>query len=121
MNFNGGSGNTATESDTYNVTPFACTIKKLTLSFAIAPGAGNNRSITLRKAGASQALTATISETATTATDNTNTVDLVADDLVNYVTTPVSSPTAPTQTRAGAVVFIAVSVAATMRMIYRKN
>ena len=110
-NFNGASSNSQSlDSQTYNIVPFACDVKKLTVSVFAAPGAGNTRETVLRKNGSSTALTATLGAADLTKQDNVNVVTLAADDLVNWMTTPVSNPSAPTRYRMGAVVYIAPAV-----------
>ena len=63
---------TATEERAYCFTPSAVTFKKLKVALSVAPGAGNSYIFTLRKNGADQAVTCTISGTATSCQDDTN-------------------------------------------------
>jgi len=58
------------------------TASKLFVNLTVAPGAGKSRTITLRKSGASQTLTCTVSAAATTCNDTTHSVSFVNGDRI---------------------------------------
>lgn len=99
--------NEATESDAYSIAPIAFTWKKLYLDYNTAPGAGNSRAFYGRINAATTTLTADVTGTNTTANDTTNSDAVAAGDLMNWVTTPVSTPDAPVLMRVSAVMYIA--------------
>ncbi|MES2995125.1 MAG: hypothetical protein V4681_03785 [Patescibacteria group bacterium] len=99
--------NASSEAITQAVAPIAFTWKKLYLDYDTAPGAGNSRSFTARIGGVSQSLTANVTDTNTTANNTSNQVAVAVGDLINWVTTPVSAPTAPARMAVGAVMYIA--------------
>lgn len=114
----------STESNVYNVLPVAAVAKNLLTNFETAPASGKNRSSTLRVNGADSALTNTISDTATTASDTTHSVSLADNDLIDIKSTASANfPTAPGIMSFGMTLYIAEEAAgpATLRMIYRKN
>lgn len=91
-----GNGNaTATEAAFYAVAPMALTLRKLRADVTTDPGSGKSRAFTVRKGGVSQALTCTIADTNVTASDTSNTVSVSAGDLLNFLTVPTNTPTAP--------------------------
>lgn len=73
----------------------ACTLKKLYVVLAGAPGAGKSYTFTLRKPGNGQAdgnLTVTIADTDTTGSDTSHTDDVSDDDYVDLACEPSNSP-----------------------------
>ena len=99
--------NQATESTTYSIAPIAFTWKDLYIDFNVAPGAGKSRSMVSRIGGASQTLTAVVSDTATTANDTANDVSVAAGDLMDWMTVPTGTPDLQVATRVSAVMYIA--------------
>lgn len=76
------------------------TYKAIYIKLRTAPGAGKNRSFTLNKAGVGTALTATVSDTATTANLTGQSVSLADGDLISLATVPSGTP-ASTATKIG--------------------
>lgn len=72
------------------------TFRNLSVTLNGTPGAGNNYAFTLRKNGADQSVTTTISDSATTGTDFSNSFTVVAGDLVCIKVIATSTPTART-------------------------
>ena len=70
----------------------AGTIKNLYVKLTTAPGAGTSRKFEVYKGGSATALTVTISGTATTGNDTSNSFTVVADDNLVVVETPTTSP-----------------------------
>lgn len=62
----------------------------------VAPGVGDSRTVTLEEAGASQALTDTITGAATTGNDTTNYVEVAAGNYLNWELVEVNAPAAST-------------------------
>ena len=71
-----------TEASVSFAIPFACTLSKMYISTELAPGAGKSWAFTARKNAVDTALTATVSESAVTANDSSNSAAYVAGDLV---------------------------------------
>lgn len=69
------------------------TLKSLYIRLSASPGAGKSRVFTVYKNGVSAGLTCTISDTATSANDTTNTVSVVAGDVILIENNPSGSPT----------------------------
>lgn len=84
----------STESDVSVVMPTAGTFKNMYAWTTAAPTAGKSYTVTFRKNGADQSLTTSISGTNTTNHDTTNSVSVVAGDVVSVSWTPVGTPTA---------------------------
>lgn len=97
-----------TEGDVQQYYP-AGTLKKLRLDFTTAPGAGKSRAVMTRNGAANTALTATVADANTTASDTSNTVSVALLDLVNFTTTPSGTPAAPNGFRVS-MVFVEPSV-----------
>lgn len=85
---------------------FACVVKNLYVKCQTAPGAGETVAYTLFKNGVGQTLTATISDTNTTASDTTNTVTFAAGDLMSLRIVNSASSAATTAHHAGMEVLI---------------
>lgn len=77
--------------------PSAGKLKHLRIASLAAPGSGKSFTVTMRLGGASQSLTATISDAALYAEDLTHEVSCSLGDLVNWMTVPSGSP--PDETR----------------------
>ncbi len=75
------------------IVPTGGVLKNLYLKSRVAPGAGTSWAVTLMLNGASQSLTATIADVATTANDTTNTVTVAAGDLISLQIVATGSPT----------------------------
>lgn len=84
----------ATEADVAVVSPLATTAEALFCQASAAPGAGESWTLTLRVAGASSALTCSISEAGTTCSDTANTATLAAADLLSIQATASTAPAA---------------------------
>lgn len=102
----GGNTPTGTEGLTNSIAPTAFTWKKLYFDVTTAPGSGNSRGIYGRLNAATTTLTTSVSDTNTTNSDTTNEVSVAAGDLINWVTEPISLPTAPTTFRISGVMYI---------------
>ncbi|WP_337186571.1 hypothetical protein [Phenylobacterium sp.] len=83
-----------TEADAQGVAPIAFTARALRARTVTAPGSGKSWTYALRKSGASQDLTCTIADAATSAADATHSVAVAEDDLVNILIAPTATPTA---------------------------
>lgn len=109
-------GNTSTgqttESDAYNVAPVAFTVRKMQARLSTAPGAGKSRAFTSRKNGGSEALTCTVADAATTASDTSNSFSVAAGDLLTRMQVPTGTPTAVSSATVGTVAYIAPAAAA---------
>ena len=68
------------------------TISNLRMVLSAAPGAGKTWTFAVRKNGVDTALTVAITGTATTGSDTTNPVTVVAGDVVSFHATPTSNP-----------------------------
>ena len=88
----GGAAWTATESDRYQVVPTSGTLKNLYIRLSGNVAAGATVTFTVRKNGAAQALTTTISAGASTGSDLTHVVDLAAGDYITLNTTFTGAP-----------------------------
>jgi len=99
-------GGIATESDTYNIAPFAFTAKKLRAETTTAPGVGTYRDYFLRNAGASTAVTCRVDGTVTKSTDDPSEAAVAAADLIDVMTTPVGTPAGTNTSRASLVMYI---------------
>lgn len=88
----------ATEINVSQVIPHALTIDRLFVKVAVAPGAGGSGkqyAATLMVNGVASALTCTILETATSGSDVSHSVNVVAGDLVSLRWVPTGTPAAP--------------------------
>lgn len=109
-NARGNAASQATESNTYNIVPFACTIKKQYLHVGTGPGGVvRTRSVWLRQGtvGGSQAdttLTSVVTDTATDANDTTHTVSGAVGDLLDIRTNSTISATIPVTMTVGMVI-----------------
>lgn len=83
-----------TETDAREVIPTSGTIKRLSMELETAPGSGKSRTYTLYKNGVATALTFTISGTATTGSDLSNTVSVSPGDEISLECTGSSTPAA---------------------------
>lgn len=117
-NANGAAGNQSTETNTYNIVPYACAIKKMYLHVTTGPGGGTRTRSTWLRAGtvggsqADQTLTAVLTDTATDANDTTHSYNASVGDLIDIRTNSSASATAPTQMTVGMVAYIAPAAAA---------
>lgn len=84
----------ATEADAQGVAPVAFTMKKLRVRVNTAPTSGKSWAFTGRKAGASQSLTTTIADSATTGSDASNSFSVAAGDVLGTLIVPTSTPAA---------------------------
>ena len=80
------------EAKTTGVVPHGGTIKRLYVNLKTAPGSGKSRTLTLRKNGSDQTTTTTISDTATTGNDTSNSFAVTAGDRINIHGTDASNP-----------------------------
>lgn len=78
--------------DSQALFPTPGTLKKFYVEISVAPGDGNSRTFTIRKNGVNTDLAVTISGGATTGNNTADTVDIVAGDKVNIVSTVSGSP-----------------------------
>lgn len=76
--------NTTTEANAQEIISGSGTMSDLFVELTTAPGVGNTVTITLMLNGVASALTCTVSGTATTASDTTNTVTVSAGDKISY-------------------------------------
>lgn len=79
--------------------PTGFTVKKLTIFLGSAPGtaaSGKSRTFRVRKNTANGSGNLTITETATTGNDNSNTDDYVEGDLISFSSVPTSTPASTT-------------------------
>jgi hypothetical protein len=90
----GNKADEATEFDAQIVFPTAGTLKKLYLELSTAPGAGTSKGVVVTLNAVDTSLAATVSDSATTASDTSNTVDIAAGDSVNYREAVAGSPAA---------------------------
>lgn len=88
----GGADWTATATDYPQVVSVAGTIKKLRVNLETAPGAGKSYAFHIMLNGSQTALTVTISDAATTATDSSNSFAVVAGDVLSIRCTPSGTP-----------------------------
>lgn len=72
----------------------ACDVKKLQVRLSVAPGVTQSRTFTARKNAAATALTAAVTDTATTASDTSHTVAFAADDLLSMEQASSAAPAA---------------------------
>jgi hypothetical protein len=84
----------ATETDKSFPMPTAGSFTNLYINLQTAPASGKSWTYTLMVNGSPSALTATVSNTATTANDTTHTVNVSVGDLVSLQITPSGTPTA---------------------------
>lgn len=117
IDVNGSALNTDTEALFQNIAPYPFEAKKLKVKFNTAPGGSASRAYVLRKNEADQSLTATVSTSATTAEDITNTVSVAAGDRIGWKTTPSTAPAAAGSYRISAVAYIASSSARMMTLL----
>jgi hypothetical protein len=106
---------TTTETTTQDVAPAAFTWRKLYVAYSAAPGAGDSRIITARKAAGNLTITKTVSETGsgdgiTTGNDTSNSESIVAGDLIDWAYTFSGTP-ATAQPSIGSVAYIAPAAA----------
>lgn len=83
---------TSTESLRSSVVPSAFTLSNFYVELDTAPGAGTSYAFTVIKNGAATSLTATVSDTNTSATSIANSVSFVAGDTVSFQCTPSGTP-----------------------------
>lgn len=84
-------GTTGTESIAAQIVPTKGTIKKMYLAMESAPGAGTSYAFTVFKNGVATGITATIADTATTATDLTNSISVSPGDTISLRVVPTGS------------------------------
>lgn len=85
---------TTTETAQQQIIPDAGTFDNLYVKLAGSPGAGKSYQFTLMVNGVASALTCTVSDTNTTASDTSNSVSVSAGDLVSLRCVPSGTPTA---------------------------
>jgi len=95
----------ATEGRVNSPMPTAGTWKKLYIQGLSAPGAGTSYTIAFRLGGATQALTVTVADAATTGNDAVNTVAVAPGNLVNMIIDPTGTP-AGMASFGGGIVFV---------------
>lgn len=76
--------------------PIAMTLSNWSIVLAAAPGAGTSFTYTVRKNAVDTALSITISDTATTGSDTTNTIQFNPGDTMDIKITPTGTPSAAT-------------------------
>lgn len=86
----------ATEVNVSSVMPTAGVIKNLQVYSPVAPAAGKSYAYTIMKNGSTTAVTCTMANTATTASDTSNTVTYAAGDTISIQAVPTGTPTAAT-------------------------
>lgn len=101
-----GSGQASETSIIQTISPMAISLKKLYLFFGTAPSLGKSWVVSSRKNSAGGNLTATMSDTANTASDTTNSDSLIAGDVYNWLITPSGTPTASGSAKISAVTYI---------------
>jgi hypothetical protein len=84
----------SSENGASQIMPLAGTLSGLTAIVGTAPGTGNSVTVTVRDNYASTALTCTISGSATSCVDNTHTVSVAANDLLDVMDVPSASAAA---------------------------
>lgn len=84
----------ATEANRDQVMPAPGVISKLHVDLNGAPAAGKSYAVTIRKAGADQTLTCTVSDSGTNCSDASNSFSVVAGDIVSVKFVPTGTPTA---------------------------
>lgn len=110
--FTGGvPGNQGNEASTSSEAPVSFTWKKLYVNFDTAPSAGKSRAMISRLGStygslSDQGLKCTVADTNTTCNDTTNSVNVGQGQLIDWDTRPAGTPTASTQIRTSAVMFI---------------
>ena len=88
---------TGTENFRSTVVGSAFTLSTFYIQVDVAPGAGKSYTFTVLKNGAATSLEAIISDSATSATDNVNSVVFAAGDTLSLRSTPSGTPTVPSQ------------------------
>lgn len=83
----------ATEAEKQIPIPFACTLSNMHVTLSGTPGSGKSYALTVRKNAADTALTCTVADTATTASDTTHSVAFAAGDLITISANPSGTPT----------------------------
>lgn len=86
---------TLSESGRQIYVPVAMTLSAMYLDCVTAPGAGKSYTYTIRKNGVDTTLTATVSDTNTTASVTGQAVVFAAGDLISLSSTPSGTPTSP--------------------------
>ncbi len=102
-------GGVTSEASTHSIAPVAFVAKKLYVDLATAPGGATTRTMFMRQALTSSALTAQLTSTATTGNDTTHTVNVAAGDLINQMMTSSASVASTAQARSSFVAYIAPS------------
>ena len=87
-------GVSSVESGSQQFMPVAGTVSRFYIILNISPGSGKSFTFIVRKNGAATPVTCTISGTATTGSDLTNSVSFAAGDYISIMVTPASNPTA---------------------------
>jgi hypothetical protein len=87
-------GLSATESAVQQTVPMAGTLSEFYVTLNGSPGSGRGYTFVVRKNGVNTLVTCTISGTATTGSDVTNSVSFAAGDKISIRVTPVNNPTA---------------------------
>lgn len=102
------SGNAATsaESTAQMMVTTSYKVRSLYANLVTAPAAGKSWAVTGRKGGASQAVTLTVADAATTGNDTTHDFDTVDQDLIDWMIVPTGTPTGATNMRLGWVAYI---------------
>lgn len=95
--FGVGGGWNATEANVRQVSSVAGNLKNLRVRLTVAPGVATSRVFTVYLNGSPTALTLTIANTDTTGADTTNTVAIVAGDLISLQADRISLATATEQ------------------------
>jgi hypothetical protein len=90
-----GSGGTATDAAAASPMPCAGVVSLLNIEVSAAPTSGKSWQVTLMKNGSTTTLTATISNTATTASDVAHSVTYAAGDTLSLQVIPSGTPTVP--------------------------
>lgn len=92
--FGSAGAGSATAANTSMVCSTAGVIDKLYVNLSTAPTAGNSYAVEVFKNGSATGVTCTISDTATTGSDLTNTVSVSQGDLITVKQTPTGTPAA---------------------------
>ena len=87
-------GVSSVESGSQQFMPVAGTVSRFYIILNISPGSGKSFTFIVRKNGAATPVTCTISGTATTGSDLTNSVSFTAGDRISIMVTPAGNPTA---------------------------
>lgn len=105
--------NISTEGSVVAQIPAACDLKNMYIDFDSSPGASKSRAFISRintgGGAADGTVTATVSNTGTTANDTTHTDSLTAGTLIDVSTTPSGTPGSPGNMRSSFVLYVAPS------------